>query len=75
MPIFVLWPYTSAYFFLDFPQFLGEMVAVTPYKILAAAEKSSKTYEEILSPLLEGREKEISKHGTSQTGSVSDTKR
>ena len=46
-----------------------------PYKILAAAEKSSKTYEEILSPLLEGREKEISKHETSQIGSISDTKR
>lgn len=45
------------------------------YKILAAAEKSSKTYEEILSPLLEGREKESSQYETSQTGSVSDTKR
>ena len=46
-----------------------------PYKILAEEEKSSKTQEEILLPLLEGREKEISKHETSQTGSVSDTKR
>lgn len=46
-----------------------------PYKILAAEEESSKTHEEILSPLLEGREKEISRHETSQTGSVSDTKR
>lgn len=46
-----------------------------PYKIFAAEEKSSKTQEEILLPLLEGREKEISKHETSQTGSVSDTKR
>lgn len=41
-----------------------------PYKIFAAEEKSSKTQEEILLPLLEGR-----KHETSQTGSVSDTKR
>jgi len=46
LPIFGLWPYTSAYFFFDFPRFLGKMVAVTPYKILAAVEKSSKTYED-----------------------------
>lgn len=45
-------------FFLIF-RFFGGNGCSYHYKMLAAVEKSSKTYEEILSPLLDGREKEI----------------